>query len=190
MLFSSLTTVLALASSAVAIPTSSVETRQATTLNDAIVAKGRSYIGTSLTIRSDTTEQDLIKSAEFGSITPENAMKWDATEPFYNRFNWSSADQVADFATQNKKQMRCHTLIWHTQLPTWVISITKNATMISVMENHINKVMGRYKGKCTHWDVVNEGKLNKSIENSQTVADQHYQHSMKTEHTPTILSSV
>lgn len=24
------------------------------------------------------------------------------------------------------------------------------------MTNHINTVMGRYKGKCTHWDVVNE----------------------------------
>lgn len=28
---------------------------------------------------------------------------------------------------------------------------------MSVMENHIKQVMGRYKGKCTHWDVVNEG---------------------------------
>ncbi|CAO2648866.1 Nn.00g098150.m01.CDS01 [Neocucurbitaria sp. VM-36] len=156
MLFSSLTTALALASSAVAIPAYSLETRQATTLNAAIVAKGRSYIGTSLTIRSDNTEQNLIKSAEFGSITPENAMKWDATEPNRGQFSWGNADQIANFATQNQKQMRCHTLVWYSQLPNWVSQINNNATLISVMENHIKQVMGRYKGKCTHWDVVNE----------------------------------
>lgn len=132
--------------------------RQNTALNSAFVAKGKQYIGTSLTIRSDNTEQNLIKSAEFGSITPENAMKWDATEPSRGQFSFGGADQVANFATQNKKEMRCHTLVWYSQLPSWVSQINNNATLIQVMTNHINTVMGRYKGKCTHWDVVNEGK--------------------------------
>lgn len=112
-------------------------------------------IGTSLTIRNDNQEQNIIKS-EFGSITPENAMKWDATEPNRGQFSFGGADQVANWATQNGKQMRCHTLVWYSQLPNWVNQINNNATLMSVMENHINSVMGRYKGKCTHWDVVNE----------------------------------
>ncbi|KAH8731382.1 endo-1,4-beta-xylanase precursor [Phaeosphaeriaceae sp. PMI808] len=156
MLFTSLTTALALASSAVAIPTYGLDPRQASALNTAMVARGRSYIGTSLTIRSDNTEQNIIKGAEFGSITPENAMKWDATEPNRGQFNFGNADGIANFATQNKKQMRCHTLVWYSQLPNWVNQINNNATLMSVMENHIKTVMGRYKGKCTHWDVVNE----------------------------------
>jgi endo-1,4-beta-xylanase len=150
--------VLALATSVVAIPTYPHQARQASTLNAAIISKGRSYIGTSLTIRSDNSEQNLIKGPEFGSITPENAMKWDATEPSRGSFSWSGADAIANFATQNKKQMRCHTLVWYSQLPSWVNSINNNATLMTVMTNHINQVMGRYKGKCTHWDVVNEGK--------------------------------
>ncbi|KAF2792653.1 glycoside hydrolase family 10 protein [Melanomma pulvis-pyrius CBS 109.77] len=156
MLFSPLISALALASSVTAIPSFVKEARQATTLNAAIVSKGRSYIGTSLTIRSDNSEQNLIKGAEFGSITPENAMKWDATEPSRGSFSWGGADAIANFVTQNKKQMRCHTLVWYSQLPSWVNSINNNATLMTVMTNHINQVMGRYKGKCTHWDVVNE----------------------------------
>lgn len=110
MLFSSLTTALALASSAVAIPTFGLEPRQAAALDAAMKARGRAYIGTSLTIRNDNTEQNIIKSNEFGSITPENAMKWDATEPNRGQFNWGAADGIANFATQNRKEMRCHTL--------------------------------------------------------------------------------
>ncbi|KAF2262569.1 endo-1,4-beta-xylanase precursor [Lojkania enalia] len=156
MIFNTLTTALALASTATAIPTFAHEARQASTLNTAIVSKGRSYIGTSLTIRNDYTEQNLIRGADFGSITPENAMKWDATEPNRGQFSFGGADQIANFATQNGKQMRCHTLVWYSQLPGWVNQINNNATLIQVMTNHINTVVGRYKGKCTHWDVVNE----------------------------------
>jgi endo-1,4-beta-xylanase len=85
-------------------------------------------------------------------------MKWDATEPNRGQFNWGNADGIANFATQNNKQMRCHTLVWYSQLPGWVNQANNNATIMSIMENHIKQVMGRYKGKCTHWDVVNEGK--------------------------------
>ena len=147
-----------------------VEARQSNNLNAAIVAKGKQYIGTSLTIRSDNQETNIIKS-EFGSITPENSMKWDATEPNRGQFSFGGADQVANFAKQNNKQMRCHTLVWYSQLPNWVSNSNfNNATLISVMTNHINTVMGRYKGQCTHWDVVNEGRCSLNSE-SEPLAD-------------------
>lgn len=126
------------------------------TLDAAMIAAGRTYIGTSLTIRSDTQESDLIKS-QFNAVTPENAMKWDATEPNQGSFSFDGADQVVQFAQQNKDYVRCHTLVWYSQLPSWVSNINDNATLISVMTNHIQTVMGHYKGKCMHWDVVNEG---------------------------------
>ncbi|KAK4149603.1 endo-1,4-beta-xylanase [Chaetomidium leptoderma] len=130
--------------------------RQAQTLNAAMVAAGREYIGTSLTVRNDQQEQGIIRS-EFGSITPENALKWDATEPNRGQFSFGAADQHMDWAKQNGKKVRCHTLVWYSQLPGWVSNSNfNNATLIQVMTNHINQVMGRYKGRCDHWDVVNE----------------------------------
>jgi endo-1,4-beta-xylanase len=127
-------------------------------LAQAWTSKGRQYIGTALTIRDDPVEQSIIQSrADFNSITPENAMKWESTEPQRNNFTFAGADAVADFADRYHKEMRCHTLVWHSQLPTWVSQGGfDNKTLISIMENHIKKVAGRYKNKCTHWDVVNE----------------------------------
>lgn len=124
-----------------------------------MVAAGREYFGTSLTLRGDSQELDIILApGEFGSITPENSQKWEVVQPSRGQFSFGEGDRHVDWAVEQGMQLRCHTLVWYSQLPQWVNGINDNSTLYEVMETHINTVMGRWKGKCTHWDVVNEGK--------------------------------
>ncbi|TLD08135.1 hypothetical protein PspLS_11972 [Pyricularia sp. CBS 133598] len=120
-------------------------------------ARGKQYFGTSMD-HYDLNKAQLtnIVKAQFGQITNENSMKWDAIEPSRNSFTWGNADAVVNFATANGKLMRGHTLLWHSQLPSWVNNINDRNTLTQVIQNHVTAMVTRYRGKILQWDVVNE----------------------------------
>jgi endo-1,4-beta-xylanase len=127
----------------------------ATTLASAAAAKGR-YFGTAVAANHlGEAAYASTLNTEFNSVTAENEMKWDAVEPTRNSFNFSAADQIVNHAVSRNMTVRGHTLVWHSQLPSWVGSLGA-ADLRSAMNNHINRVMGQYKGKIHSWDVVNE----------------------------------
>jgi endo-1,4-beta-xylanase len=121
-------------------------------LDAAFKAHGKKYLGT-------TSDKNLLSSGQsaqiikdnFGQLTPENSMKWDATEGTQGKLTLDGANFLVDFATTNKKLVRGHTTVWHSQLPTWVSSITDKAKLQEVMVSHIQKLMGAYKGKVYAW---------------------------------------
>ncbi|KAK3115096.1 hypothetical protein LTR53_005912 [Teratosphaeriaceae sp. CCFEE 6253] len=147
------------AGSAVAAPFNAVKARQAVSgLNSAIIAAGKLYFGTATENPSDAGYQkQLTNTADFGQLTPANSMKWDTIEASRGSFNFAGGDAIADLAAKNGQKLRCHTLVWYSQLPSWVSSGGfDNATLIEVMTDHITAEVTHYKGQCYAWDVVNE----------------------------------
>jgi endo-1,4-beta-xylanase len=96
-----------------------------------------------------------IIQTQFDGVTPGNEMKWQTTEPQQGVFNFGPADQIVSFAQSHNMKIRGHTLVWYSQLASWVNSVP-SSQILSVMENHITTEMQHFAGKIWYWDVVNE----------------------------------
>lgn len=100
---------------------------------------------------------------EFNMVVGENEMKFDATEPEKNSFNYGGSDAVAWVADRFDQELRGHTLAWHSQVPGWVSQDGKKNNhgytrqqLLGILKNHIFNVVGQYKGRIVEWDVCNE----------------------------------
>ncbi|MEV4293337.1 endo-1,4-beta-xylanase [Microbispora rosea] len=102
-----------------------------------------------------------ITAEQFSSVTPENVMKWQLVEPNRGTYDWAAADRLVSFAKQNKQLVRGHTLVWHSQLPTWLSSdgyttTLSNDELKALLKKHIQDQVKHFKGDIWQWDVVNE----------------------------------
>ena len=102
-----------------------------------------------------------IAAKHFNTATSENDMKWALIHPRPGEYNWGPADDFMSFCEKHKMFPIGHTLVWKSQVPGWVFKdgegnrMTRQA-LLARMEDHITKVVGRYKGRIKGWDVVNE----------------------------------
>ncbi|MEU7932285.1 endo-1,4-beta-xylanase [Micromonospora echinofusca] len=126
-----------------------------TTLGASAAEKGR-YFGAAVAAHklSDTTYVGIL-NREFNSVTPENEMKIDATEPQQGQFTFANADRIVNHARSRGMKVRGHTLAWHSQQPGWMQNMSGSA-LRSAMLNHVTQVATYYRGKIDSWDVVNE----------------------------------
>ena len=94
---------------------------------------------------------------EFNLVEPEDAMKWWVLRPGPQNFDFTQADLVVDFAQMHHMKVRGHTLLWGWSNPTWLNKDSFAAGQLNaLLQDHIAKVVGRYRGRVFAWDVVNE----------------------------------
>ncbi|MFD6444268.1 endo-1,4-beta-xylanase [Promicromonospora sp. NPDC060204] len=125
------------------------------TLQAAAAESGR-YFGTAIAANKlSDSAYTTIANREFNMVTAENEMKLDATEPNQNQFNYTNGDRIVSWARSNGKQVRGHTLAWHSQQPGWMQNMSGSA-LRSAMLNHVTQVATHYRGQIHSWDVVNE----------------------------------
>ncbi|MFB6202197.1 MAG: endo-1,4-beta-xylanase [Halorhabdus sp.] len=106
-------------------------------------------------IRQDFQYRDALR--EFNAVTPENAMKMGPLRPDEYTFDFADADLIADFAREHDMYLRGHTLVWHNQLPEWLIPFQYTDRQLRrLLQEHVRTVAGRYAGTVDTWDVINE----------------------------------
>ena len=115
-------------------------------------------IGVAVNQRNVTNaQQQALVRQEFNSMTAENDMKPEPTEPQEGQFNFENADRIANFARQNGIKLRGHCLMWHSQIGRWMYDgVTDKEVFYKRMKNHIQTIVSRYKDVIYCWDVVNE----------------------------------
>jgi endo-1,4-beta-xylanase len=126
--------------------------------------QGKFYIGAAMNtpqiLEKNEAEVKIIKE-HFNSVVAENCMKSGPMQPEEGKFNFELSDQFVEFGVKNNMQIIGHCLIWHSQAPRWFFTDSLGnqvspEVLKERMRTHIHTVMGRYKGKISGWDVVNE----------------------------------
>lgn len=117
------------------------------------------YIGTALDSvpLANDSKYRQVAGKEYNMVTPDFEMKFRPIHPSKNKYDFSGADKIVQFAEKNKQLIRGHTLVWSNEIPNWVTDgHFSKSEMKEILKNHIKTVVGHYKGKIYAWDVVNE----------------------------------
>jgi endo-1,4-beta-xylanase len=127
-----------------------------TTLREAGAARGI-FVGAAIG-RGQLVDPAMAQlvADQFSILVCENDMKWAATHPEQDRYDFTHADEVVAFAESHDQFMRGHNLCWHADNPKWLEAVLSPKNAAAILEDHVRTVAGHYAGRIQSWDVVNE----------------------------------
>jgi endo-1,4-beta-xylanase len=106
----------------------------------------------------DVSSSEVINTAltrHYSVLTAENHMKPNQLSAGKGSYNFTTADRMVDAALASGFKVVGHTLLWHSQIPTWQQNID-NSTALNDMKQYVTDVVGHFRGKIYSWDVLNE----------------------------------
>ena len=104
---------------------------------------------------------DLL-ARDFNRMTCEYQMKIAQIHPAEATYAWEPSDRVADFARSHAMKLTGHALLWHQEVPDWMLAGVTAGDPAGLellkgrLKAHIEAVVDRYADVVDNWDVVNE----------------------------------
>ncbi|WP_251566865.1 endo-1,4-beta-xylanase [Erythrobacter sp. 3-20A1M] len=137
---------------------------------DSIAMRGGRHFGSAIASTPGRTDAGSIQNpryaalvaTECGLVVPENELKWQATRPGPDQYDFTRMDQIVAWAQANDLAVRGHTLLWHRPqwFPQWLndydYGANPRAEAERLVTEHIRTVTDRYRGIIHSYDVVNE----------------------------------
>lgn len=116
---------------------------------NAAMAKGSKWVGN---IIAGSVPSNYL--TYWNQVTPENGTKWGSVEGTRDRLSWGNADTIYNYALSNGIPFKFHTLVWGSQYPSWITSLSEAEQKAEVLE-WIQEAGKKYP-KSDFVDVVNE----------------------------------
>ena len=124
-----------------------------------LAARHRLAFGTAVraaALQQDDEYSDVL-GHQYNTVTPENELKWAIVHPQPDVYDFRAADIIVAFARRHHMAVHGHTLAWYSQNPDWLLrGHFGRERLIAILRDHIATVVGRYRGRVSQWDVVNE----------------------------------
>jgi len=94
-------------------------------------AKGANKFLGNITTRN-AVRTDFLKY--WNQITGENESKWGSVEGTRDKMNWGGVDNIAKYCKENNIPWKFHTLVWGSQYPSWMNSISEAEQLAEITE--------------------------------------------------------
>ena len=108
---------------------------------------------------SDITDAPRVVERHCSIVTVTH-FYWGVVHPAMDVYDFESGDRRVSYALEKGMKVRGHPLLFGTIDPDWVFmdgeEEVSREVLIQRMEEHIQTIVSRYKGKIHYWDVVNE----------------------------------
>ena len=116
-------------------------------------------IGAAVSPLDLTVHRDILLQ-HFNSLTCENQMKYELTEPEEGVFTFGDADLIVDFAKKMGIKLRAHAPVWHNQTGAWMYRDgdrpAPKELIYERIDAHTKAIAEHFNDTVYCWDVVNE----------------------------------